>query len=52
MRHLQMEASETLARDTAKVQRRKSIVVKAVEEFKNAQLDASEGRRGFNAVVI
>ncbi|KAK9821477.1 hypothetical protein WJX74_000684 [Apatococcus lobatus] len=46
----QMEATETLARDTAKVQRRKSIMVKAVEEFKNAQLDASEGRRGFNAV--
>ena len=47
-----MEATDTLAKDTAKVQRRKSIMVKAVEEFKNAQLETSEGRRGFNAVVI
>ena len=46
-----MEATETLARDTAKVKRRKSIMVKAVEEFKIAQLEASDGRRSFNAVV-
>ncbi len=51
---MQMVATETLARETAKVQRRKSIALKAVEEFRMAQLeggDARNAQRAFNPVV-
>ncbi len=46
-----MLATETLAKQTAKVQKRKSVMMRAVEEFKAAQQEASEGR-GRNSILM
>ncbi len=47
-----MLATETLARETAKVQKRKSVMVRAVEEFKAAAQETSESRGKAGTAVV